>query len=114
MKQILKIRLEPGEAHVAACAEEAFSLVGGPSWPGCDDRHQPFRRIRGNDFTAQDVARAGEIARAAAQSLRMKAADEPCPFPEIPGQGGLSRKPGGKDSCPTQPWPSGEFPDSKP
>jgi len=84
LQRIVKLRFEPHDPPIARHIEDGFGLAGGTGWAREDPRSTPFRRIRGNDFTADDLGDALRILSGVASELRLEAESGHCPYPELP------------------------------
>jgi len=85
MRRIEKLAFTGGESHIADRLMSAWRILGGAAVPDDDPQAKPFRRIRGNDFTEDDLGAALAIIATRAVEMKNEAETGTCPYPEMPG-----------------------------
>lgn len=85
MRRIEKLAFTGGENHISDRLMSAWRILGGAAVAEDDPQAKPFRRIRGNDFTEDDLGSALAIIATRAAEMKIEAEDGVCPYPEMPG-----------------------------
>lgn len=85
MKRIEKLAFTGGETQIQDRLLGAWRILGGAAVDPETPEAKPFRRIRGNDFSEDDIAQAISTIVARAAAMRLEADTGTCPYPEVPG-----------------------------